>query len=124
MTETIALLDVLQSFTIVVTSSSEHWTRPRFNNFQLFVLKKSWRLFHLFHRWFIDPVLFDHFKKQNKTFVKNDLFLSYLTPTQIIVGPNYSGKSTFLRQIGVLSIIAQCGCFVPAEVIICLFIHL
>ena len=71
-----------------------------------------------------EDVLFDHFKKQNKTFVKNDLFLSYLTPTQIIVGPNYSGKSTFLRQIGVLSIIAQCGCFVPAEVIICLFIHL
>lgn len=44
------------------------------------------------------------------------MLLSALTPIQLVLGPNCSGKSTFLRQIGVLCVIAQCGCFVPASV--------
>ena len=33
----------------------------------------------------------------------------------IVTGPNGSGKSIFLRQIFLLQVIAQVGCFVPAE---------
>ncbi len=32
----------------------------------------------------------------------------------MITGPNMGGKSTFLRSIALLTILAQCGCFIPA----------
>ena len=42
-------------------------------------------------------------------FVANDAFASQTCRFQIITGPNMSGKSTYLRQIALLSIMAQIG---------------
>ena len=49
-------------------------------------------------------------------FVPNDANLSN-TKDQIllITGPNMSGKSTYLRQVGILTLLAQIGSFIPAE---------
>lgn len=50
------------------------------------------------------------------SFIVNDLSLSVdRERIMILTGPNMSGKSTYLRQIGLIVILAQIGSFVPAE---------
>lgn len=48
-------------------------------------------------------------------FVPNDCYASSANSFQIVTGPNTSGKTTYLRSIALLQIMAQIGCYVPAE---------
>ena len=48
-------------------------------------------------------------------FVPNDLVLDEKKRLILLTGPNMSGKSTFLRQNALLVIMAQMGCYVPAD---------
>ncbi|MFN2598311.1 MAG: DNA mismatch repair protein MutS, partial [Pyrinomonadaceae bacterium] len=49
-------------------------------------------------------------------FVPNDLYMNNSTDRLLIItGPNMGGKSTILRQVALISILAQAGSFVPAE---------
>lgn len=48
-------------------------------------------------------------------FMRNDLELSPNASLIILTGPNMSGKSTYLRQSALISIMAQMGSFVPAN---------
>lgn len=51
----------------------------------------------------------------NQLYVPNDCLLTEDENMLLITGPNMSGKSTFMRQVAITVIMAQIGCYVPAE---------
>lgn len=54
-------------------------------------------------------------KEQGRSFTSNDCLIGNKENIYLITGPNMAGKSTFLRQNALITILAQTGCFVPAE---------
>jgi DNA mismatch repair protein MutS len=50
-----------------------------------------------------------------ETFMPNDVQFDEAARVQLVTGPNMAGKSTILRQIGLVVILAQIGSFVPCE---------
>ncbi len=50
-----------------------------------------------------------------RNFVPNSLNLSPTSYLHLITGPNMGGKSTVLRQTAIIAILAQAGCYVPAD---------
>jgi DNA mismatch repair protein MSH4 len=95
--ESIAMLDVLSAFAHNVTLHD--YTRPRITPT---LGTKAGR----------HPI---REKIQNMPFIPNDVFATQQSRFQIITGCNMSGKSTYIRSIALLSVMAQIGCFVPAE---------
>ncbi|MCJ1306498.1 DNA mismatch repair ATPase msh1 [Agyrium rufum] len=54
-------------------------------------------------------------EEQGRSFVSNDCIVGEEHRVWLITGPNMAGKSTFLRQNALISILAQIGSFVPAD---------
>lgn len=52
---------------------------------------------------------------QTGSFIPNDLVLNNERRMLIITGPNMGGKSTYMRQTALITILAHCGSFVPAQ---------
>ena len=56
-----------------------------------------------------------HNQEDSKSFIPNDCQLVEGQKLWLLTGPNMAGKSTFLRQNALITILAQMGSFVPAE---------
>ena len=52
---------------------------------------------------------------QVDTFIANDTRLSPARQMLIVTGPNMGGKSTYMRQVALIALLAHCGSFVPAR---------
>ncbi len=53
-------------------------------------------------------------EQQVDHFVANDTRLAPTRALLLITGPNMGGKSTYMRQVALIVLLAHCGCFVPA----------
>ena len=95
----ISELDVLQCFATI--SEERHYCMPHFSEDKLFI--KDGR----------HPVVEKVMQAQE--YVPNDCVMEQGRSLLLITGPNMSGKSTYMRQIALISILAQIGCFVPAS---------
>ena len=96
----IAALDAVCSFAQV--SAENHYCRPLVNNSGCITVKDGRH-----------PVVEQVIKTP---FVANDTFLNMTDDRcAIITGPNMAGKSTYMRQVALIVLMAQIGCFVPAQ---------
>ncbi|KAF5477515.1 hypothetical protein F2P56_004148 [Juglans regia] len=100
--EVLCLLDmIVNSFAHTIsTKPVDRYTRPEFTDNGPMAIDAGRH-----------PIL----ESIHNDFIPNNLFLSEASNMVIIMGPNMSGKSTYLQQVCLIVILAQIGCYVPAH---------
>ena len=97
----LAQLDVLASLSTV--AEKNNYTKPAINERGVLEVKNGRH-----------PVV--ELMTQNDMFVSNDVYLDNgNNRISIITGPNMAGKSTYMRQVALITLMAQIGSFVPAD---------
>ena len=54
-------------------------------------------------------------ERQVENFIANDTRLAAARQMLVVTGPNMGGKSTYMRQVALIALLAHCGSFVPAK---------
>ena len=99
--EVISNLDVLSNLAVIAYHNN--YIKPVFNEDGIIEIKNS-------RHPVIEKIL------ENEEFIPNDVNMNDQDHLIILItGPNMAGKSTYLRQVGLLAIMAQMGSFLPAE---------
>jgi DNA mismatch repair protein MutS len=97
----VAQLDVLASFAEI--AARNRYVRPEVNEGDELLIRGG-------RHPVVERIL------QDDRFVPNDAFLGGEEDRLLVItGPNMSGKSTYLRQVGLIVLLAQCGSYVPAD---------
>lgn len=96
----IARVDVYQSLAMLASENS--YVRPVFNDQKIMDIKEG-------RHGVIEKVM-GHGK-----YVPNDVSIDENSPVVLITGPNMGGKSTYMRQVALIVIMAQIGSLVPAK---------
>ena len=92
-------LDALQCFATI--SENRHYTKPEFSKDEVEVIEGRHPV--------VEKVM------DSQEYVPNNCMMGDNRQMLLITGPNMSGKSTYMRQIALISIMAQICCFVPAK---------
>lgn len=95
--EAIAMLDLLAAFAHL--AATQEYIRPEFGD--TLAIKQCRH-----------PI---RERIQRMKYVANDVYATDQKRFQIVTGCNMSGKSTYIRSIALMTIMAQIGCFVPAD---------
>nr|XP_027080316.1 DNA mismatch repair protein MSH4 isoform X1 [Coffea arabica]XP_027080317.1 DNA mismatch repair protein MSH4 isoform X1 [Coffea arabica] len=100
--EVLCLLDmIVNSFAnMISTKPVDQYTRPQFSYDGPLAIDSGRH-----------PIL----ESIHNEFIPNNIFLSEASNMVIVMGPNMSGKSTYLQQICLIIILAQIGCYIPAR---------
>ncbi|MCU0897668.1 MAG: DNA mismatch repair protein MutS [Burkholderiales bacterium] len=93
-----AELDVLAGFAAL--AMERNWTRPQFTVEPGIEIEAGRH-----------PVV----EAQVEEFIANDARLGATRRLLLVTGPNMGGKSTYMRQVALIAILAHIGCFVPAR---------
>jgi len=96
--QAVAELDVLGAFAAVAADAS--WVRPRLSRVPGIEIRGGRH-----------PVV----EAGVERFTPNDCLISPERRMLLITGPNMGGKSTFMRQVALIALLAHCGAFVPAQ---------
>ena len=96
----ISELDCLQSFAEI--AQKYNYVRPKFSDDKTLNLENS--------RHPVVERVMDY-----NDYVPNDCYLDQNNFIYLITGPNMSGKSTYMRQVAIISIMAQMGAYVPCD---------
>ena len=98
----IGILDVLMSF--AETAESDNYCMPEVNDSDKIEIIEGRH-----------PVI-EHFLPAGERYIPNDTLIDPESDQILIItGPNMSGKSSYLRQVGLIVLLAQIGSFVPAK---------
>ena len=97
----ISILDVLCSFATVAVNNN--YVKPKITEDGIIDIKNG-------RHAVVEKAL------KNEQFIPNDAFLNNTTDRFLIItGPNMAGKSTYMRQIAIITYMSQLGSFVPAD---------
>ncbi|MBR3362345.1 MAG: DNA mismatch repair protein MutS [Bacilli bacterium] len=94
----ISEIDVLGAFATI--TEENNYIRPTLTNDEINITEARHPV--------VEKVIKDEF-------VSNDIIMDKNTNILLITGPNMAGKSTYMRQMAIITIMAQIGCFVPAK---------
>jgi DNA mismatch repair protein MutS len=99
--DAVATIDVLASFADV--AEKNNYSKPVMDGGDVIQIEKGRH-----------PVI-EH-NLSDRSFVPNDVYLDRKDRSMLLItGPNMAGKSTYMRQTALIVLLAQAGCFVPAE---------
>lgn len=98
----IAQLDLLAGF--AESALKRNWCKPEFGE-EIQLTVSGGR----------HPVVENELANHAESFIANDCQLAEERRLLLITGPNMGGKSTYMRQVALIALLAHIGCYVPAD---------